>query len=312
MTVLFAGDIGMDTTLSVGHVPDADEKVVADAAADHAGGVVANAAYAALLAGAASRLVCAVGEDAAGRDAVAQLRAAGVEVAAAPVAGPTCRALILVDAAGEKRLVLVPGATMYPPADAVRAARPAAASWVHTAAYDLPGAAALAAACRAARVPWSVDLEPATLPADRASLAPVLAGAAAVLCNRRAAEALGGDAADWLIGLGVRTVLLTLGADGVRAVGPSSALDVRPPAGAPRAVDTTGAGDCLAGWFAARTAAGDGLAQALAEAVTAATLSCARPGAQTSYPARADVLASGLVPPHTAGATPPPTRRGTP
>ena len=314
MTVLLAGDIGMDTTLAVGHVPDADEKVIADAATDHVGGVVANAARAAVLAGARSRLLCAVGADTAGREAVAQLRAAGVDVAATTVAGATCRAVILVDVDGEKRLILVPGASMYPPPAAIRSADAAHAGWVHTAAYDPVGAAELAGACREAGVPWSVDLEPATIPADRGLLGPVLSGAAAVFCNRRAAAVLGAGAVEWLLGLGVRNVVLTLGASGARAVGAFGVLDVPPPPAMPPVIDTTGAGDCLAGWFAGRMDAGDRLPDALAEAVTAASLSCGRPGAQPSYPDRAQVLsAARSLPtppdPHPLDAAPP-TRRG--
>jgi ribokinase len=294
MSVLFVGDVGMDTTLGISHVPEGDEKVVADSVSDHVGGVVANAAYAALRAGAQSRIVCGAGSDAAGRDAVAQLRAQGVAVEAAEVAGPTCRALILVDATGEKRLVLAPGATMYPPASAVRTADLTATSWVHTAAYDLPAAAELVQHCRSAGVPWSVDLEPATIPADPDLLLPVLSGAAAVFCNARTQARLGGDSATaWLLRHGVRRVVLTRGVLGVRLVRAGrEPVDIPPPSTIPAAVDTTGAGDCLAGWFAGRMDAGDDDLTALAEAVAAASHSCALPGAQLSYPTRTQVLSA--------------------
>ena len=124
---------------------------------------------------------------------------------------------------------------------------------------------------------------------------PVLSGAAVVFCNQRAEEQLGGDAVAWLLGLGVGRVILTRGPLGVRVVGAAERFDIRPPAGLPAAVDTTGAGDCLAGWFAGRMAAGDDLPSALAEAVTAASLSCVHPGAQPSYPHRSDVLSVGAA-----------------
>jgi ribokinase len=344
MSVLFAGDIGMDTSVVVGHVPEPDEKVVATATTDHVGGVVANAACAAARSGAEARMVCAVGDDTAGREAAAGLAAAGVRVEAVTVPGATYRSLILIDTGGEKRLVIAAGASLYPPVEAVRAAPLAGATWAHTAAYDLAAATALTERCRAAGVPWSVDLEPATIPDDVSRIVPVIDGAAVVFCNARAAARLAGDAArfggdvaqldgdagrlDWhaaqpagpaqpgsagagaqaraaaegadgveaarrLLGHGARAVVLTRGPLGVRRVDRHGTTDIRPVPGLPPPVDTTGAGDCLAGWFAGRIAAGDDQAAALAEAVTAASLSCARPGAQLSYPTRAEVLAAG-------------------
>nr|WP_236638008.1 PfkB family carbohydrate kinase [Mangrovicoccus ximenensis] len=53
--------------------------------------------------------------------------------------------------------------------------------------------------------------------------------------------------------------------------------------------DTTGAGDCLAGWFLACRARGLGPEAALNDAVTAATLSCGSVGAQAGYPLPQDV-----------------------
>ncbi len=314
MSVLFVGDIGVDTTLVVSHLPAGDEKVVADAATEHVGGVVANAAYAATLAGAGARLLCTVGSDAAGREAVDRLRAEGVGVEAATVPGVTGRAVILIDAEGEKRLVLVPGASMYPSQEAVGAVGLARTSWVHTAAYDLDAAALLAGRCRAAGVPFSVDLEPATIPRDFGLLAPVLFGAAVVFCNERAAARLGEHPANRLLGLGALGVVRTLGARGVRLVLPDGRTDVPPPLPAVAVVDTTGAGDCLAGWFAGRLDAGDDRLTALSEAVAAASMSCARPGAQPSYPSRAEVLSALGAAPTDPGASTraAPTHRGTP
>ena len=54
-------------------------------------------------------------------------------------------------------------------------------------------------------------------------------------------------------------------------------------------VDTTGAGDCFCGTFAACLHEGMELKHALNYATTAATLSCLRPGAQSSYPYLDDI-----------------------
>jgi ribokinase len=63
---------------------------------------------------------------------------------------------------------------------------------------------------------------------------------------------------------------------------------------APRvnAVDTTGAGDTFNGVLAARLAAGDQLAAAVAVAVVAAALSVTKPGARGGMPSAAEIDAA--------------------
>jgi ribokinase len=102
-------------------------------------------------------------------------------------------------------------------------------------------------------------------------------------------EVLAGGAAlaAAILPLGPRSVVVTLGgsgavlatADGVRTVG------------APRVevVDTTGAGDALAGALAWRLADGDDLEAALAVAVQVGSLAVTRAGAQASYPSATEL-----------------------
>ena len=162
--------------------------------------------------------------------------------------------------------------------------------WMHTAIYDPAAAQALIERCRIAGIPWSIDLEPASFTQGIASLAPHLAGAAIVFCNGRAADALGGDAATRLQAMGVRAVILTEGPHGATWCEGSTRQHVAAPAVVP--VDTTGAGDCLAGWVVAGLMAGRATNLVLADAVHAASLSCTRPGAQLSYPTRDDIRIS--------------------
>ena len=62
------------------------------------------------------------------------------------------------------------------------------------------------------------------------------------------------------------------------------------PAPRVRPVDTVGAGDCFTGWLAAGLAEGLALTDAAARAITAASISVTRPGAQPSMPRRREVL----------------------
>lgn len=287
--VLFVGDIGLDTTVALSHLPQSDEKVVASAVADHTGGVVANAAVACHRAGADVRLLCGIGDDPAGSHAVNELRGAGIVVDARVIPGTTCRAFIVLEPAGEKRLILIPGVSMYPGADQVRSVSLDDVAWVHTAAYDPDAAALLAARCRDADLPWSVDLEPATFNRDPSGLAASLCGAAVVFVNTPAARDLGDGAANWLLDHGVRAVILSRGSQGAVWTSATTQARAHPPEAVGPVIDTTGAGDCLAGWFIAETLAGLDPASALTSAVAAASLSCTRVGAQASYPDRGEL-----------------------
>lgn len=288
---LFVGDIGLDITATVGHLPEPDEKVLASAFAESAGGVVANTAFACRRAGHEVRLLCSTGDDAAAERAVGQLREEGVVVDAEVSAGATGRAVIVLEPTGEKRLILVPGVSIYPSLEQVRAASLAEVAWVHTAAYDHDAASLLAARCRQARLPWSLDLEPATFDQDPAELAPVLQGAAVVFVNSRAGRELGADPAGWLFGHGVKAVILSRGPEGAVWVTPTARIVVPVSTSVGRVVDTTGAGDCLAGWFISESLAGADPRNALETAVAAASLSCTRLGAQASYPDRNELQA---------------------
>lgn len=283
---LFVGDIGLDTTMTVSHVPEPDEKLFASGVVDSSGGVVANAAVACRRAGAAVRLLCRTGRDVAGDQVVLDIRNSGVHVDARSATGATCRSFIVLEPTGEKRLILIPGVSMYPDVEQIRAVPLSAVAWVHTAAYDHAAAALLAARCRKANVPWSVDLEPATFDRDPASLGAVLQGAAVVFANARAAQQLGHDPAGWLFEHGAQAVVLSQGSQGAEWLTPTRRAVVPPPGSVGAVLDTTGAGDCLAGWFIAETLSGSAPIEALGMAVHAATLSCTRLGAQASYPDR--------------------------
>jgi ribokinase len=284
---LFVGDISVDLTMTVDHVPAPDEKVHVAGMIEGPGGVVANASVAAARAGARVRLLTRVGDDPAGRLAVESVRAAGVSVDAGHADGGTCRVVVLIEPHGEKRLLLYPGASMYPSSEQVAGQSLAGVGWIHTAVYDPRAAIALIERSRAAGIPWSVDLEPVTIPDGIEAIAGFVDGAEAVFVNGRAAARLG-DAPGRLFALGARAIVLTRGPEGATLVCPDGRC-LTAPAPPVTVVDTTGAGDCLAGWFVAGRLAGLDDEATLRRAVIAATLSCGRAGTQSSYPTPEEV-----------------------
>ena len=282
---LFIGDVGWDTTIQVPRLPDPDEKLLISHLSEAAGGVTANAAVAAARAGASVRLLVRIGDDLPSHAVCRQLRAADLSLDVGLQPGMLCRAVILVDQGGEKRLLLYPGVSMYPTRAQIEAVDLEGVAWVHTAPYDIEAASLVAHRCQMRNIPWSVDLEPATFPDGIEALTRLIEGAAAVFCNGQAAAMLGSDPVATLRGMGAKCVILTQGAAGATLNG----IDrVAPPPGP--VVDTTGAGDCLSGWFVAERLAGADAMSALRRAVVAATFSCGRAGAQVSFPTRAELM----------------------
>lgn len=282
----FVGDIGWDVTLFIDRVPEPDEKVFTRRRVESAGGVAANAAVACARAGVAARAWVARGDDAAGEAACAQLEQRHVALTVEAHRGATCCCVILLEPGGEKRLLLSPGVSMYPSAEAVERSDLDGVGWVHTVVYDVQAAENLVERCRGRGIPWSVDLEPATFAHGTRTLARCLDGAGAVFCNARAAALLGPAPVDTLARMGARGIVLSRGAAGASWCDAAGSSVAEPPAARSRVLDTTGAGDCLAGWFIAETLRGRGPAEALRTAVAAATLSCADAGAQPSFPTR--------------------------
>lgn len=289
--LLVVGDASWDTTTLVDHVPAPDEKVMTSALVEDVGGVAANSAVAAKVAGVLTRLVTVLGDDAAGDDCVRRLEESGVDVHADRDSDRTARALVLLDGSGEKRLVLAPGNTFYPNQRRCRDLDLGDVTWLHTAAYDRAAAALLVRRCRAAGIRWSVDLEPATLDEGLPALSEVLTGAEVVFCNARALQMLDGHVAR-LLDMGVHAVVVTRGPDGASLLTLEGQHTVAAAVRPHDVVDTTGAGDCLAGSYVARVLSGDTRDDALRYAVTAASLSCTGLGARPTYPLPVTVCGS--------------------
>jgi ribokinase len=115
-------------------------------------------------------------------------------------------------------------------------------------------------------------------PAGRIPPAVVAAGDVAIV-NETELEALGDQHPPH--------VVLTLGSRGVRILPEGVALSAIPA----RVVDTTGAGDALAGTAAAMLAEGRTLEEAVGWGLAAASLSVERHGCQPAMPGRAEIEA---------------------
>jgi ribokinase len=299
--IAVVGSCNMDLVAYADRLPAPGETVRGHRLLQAPGGKGANQAVAAARAGGAVTMIGAVGDDMYGHELRASLREADVDVTGLRVsAQPTGTAHIMVDAAGDNSIVIIPGAnaefTELTAADRQAIAR----SDVLLLQLELPEVAVTAAAAAARRAGVRVMLTPAPvrpLPASLLELIDLL------VPNRHEARQLTGQAGvpgalQALLGL-VPAAVITLGADGC-SYADRGGNRIAVPAPQVRAVDTTAAGDAFTGALAVSLAEGHAPADALAWASSAAGLSVQREGAARSMPDRAeiDALARADGPPH--------------
>ncbi len=275
MLITVVGSVNLDLVATAAHLPAPGETVTGATLARLPGGKGANQALAARRLGAEVRLIARVGSDVMALEALALLKAEGVDlhaIASDPDA-PTGVALIAVSADGENQIVVAPGANAAFTPELLEA--PIDGALICQ--LELP-APTVAKAVAQAKGFVCVNLAPAMDAPDsvlqRADLIVVNEGEAA-FDGPRLHEAPG-------------RVAVTLGARGARLYRGAKLLgEAQPPP--VDVVDTTGAGDCFVAALVIALLEGRRPAEALAFACTASALAVTRPGAQPSLPTRAEV-----------------------
>ena len=266
------GSVNMDIFGYVPRLPAPGETLRGTRLAYAPGGKGANQAVAAARAGAAVRFTSACGRDDFGDELVTALDADGVDLTRMRrVDMPTGVAIILVDEDGENQIAVIPGAN-----DAVLApaADPGVDVWLAQAEVPL---AAVEGTLEAARATGATAIVNAS-PAGRIPPA-VLRRYDIAIVNETELEALGDEHPPH--------VVLSLGSRGVRILPGDVALPAIPA----RVVDTTGAGDALAGAAASALAEGRTLEEAVEWGIAAASLSVERHGCQPAMPRRDEIEA---------------------
>ena len=296
------GSINVDLVCRVKRAPNAGETVRGSDYVLFPGGKGANQALAARRAGAAVRLVGAIGDDGMAEIALRELTAGGVDLTAVQrLTGTTGLAIITVDEAGENAIVVSPGTNKRANAAAIP---PGAFAKGDTLLLqmEVPFAESLVAARAArtagARVILSVAPYTAVPAADVAAFDMVVVNQHEAADLARHFGLADGDADATATALAMhlgRTVITTLGPDGAVAAGGDRVIRV--PALALTPVDTTGAGDTFGGVLAAFLDEGADLETAVAHAAIAGSLTCTKEGAQPSFPMRAEIEAAALAQP---------------
>jgi ribokinase len=279
--VVVLGSINVDLIVNAGSLPAPGETVTGGSFSRSGGGKGANQAVAASRAGADVALVGGTGRDDFGTSARKGLGACGIDVSGvAETDEATGIALITVDPQGRNQIAVASGAnSALEPEDAARLVKertaPGSVLAMTNELEDAVNRAAIAAVPAQARL--LLDPAPARrIPSEILQRGPVLTP------NADEAAALTGEtdpegAARVLQALTSAPVVVTLGASGalVLADGRTTVIEARPV----EVVDTTGAGDALAGTLAAAMAAGHDIVESTRLAVDAAGSSVQRSGA---------------------------------
>jgi ribokinase len=243
--IAVVGSYGVGLTFGADRLPERGETVIGTLFRTDHGGKGSNQAIGAARLGAEVTLLTAVGDDAFGDEAIELWAEEGVDASAVQrVALPTMTAAILVEASGDNRIVVVPGAlsTLAPEQVDAFAPRIETAD-VLLVQLEIPVETALHALEVGRRAGIRTILNPAPAPAE--PIAPVVDY---LTPNETEAPAVDGAQG---------TIVLTLGERGARIgdeVIPAFPADV---------VDTTGAGDAFCAAFAVALAEGASNADAV-------------------------------------------------
>jgi ribokinase len=295
MIVVF-GSINIDLVVPVERLPRPGETVLGPNYTLVPGGKGANQALAAARAGSTVQLIGRVGRDGFADVALAELKAAGVDLSAVerdPL--PTGCALIPVDRQGGNLIVVAAGAngavserqladSALGPGTLVilQMEIPHPENWRVVERAKRRGARVLLNCAPAAEVPRAVAAALDWLLVNESEAEFLARGLSLSISNARSA----GRA----VAAALRTtVIVTLGGAGAVAFAGADAwtvgaLPVKP-------VDTTAAGDAFVGAFAAAIDGGAELPYALHRASIAGGLACTVAGAQPSLPTRAQIEA---------------------
>lgn len=281
--VVVLGSTNLDHVANVERLPLPGETVSAYGYAEHPGGKGLNQAVAARRAGADTAFITSIGSDGPGSMLHRLIVAEGIAAFVTETSSPTGRALIAVDGNAENSIVVVPGANELLGIGIVDDHRSIIErARVLLCQLEVPVESVKAAMAIARISGTRTILNPAPFKEMDRDL---LEMCDIVIPNQLELASLGGVSA--LLDAGVKAIVVTLGARGIRIVTRDHEAEIPPYA--VRAVDTTGAGDAACGAFAAALSAGLDISQAARRACAAGAIAATRAGAVPSLPFREEI-----------------------
>jgi ribokinase len=303
MTPIYVfGSSNTDMVVKASKLPGPGETIMGGSFLMNAGGKGANQAVAASRLGGKVTLVCKVGNDLFGREAMEQFQKENIDTGYIQVDKEHSSgvALINVDEKGENTIVVAPGSNAYLQSEDVdHLFANVSPSGIVLVQLEIPIATVEHIIKRSAGKGLKVILNPAPahpLPES------VYKNLYVITPNESEAELLTGikitdidsvhAACKLLLNMGVKNVIMTLGAKGAFLCNDKGSQLIPAPHVTP--TDTTAAGDCFNGSLAVALSESIPLDQAINFAVKAASISTTRMGAQASLPGRDEVDALHL------------------
>lgn len=297
MPILVIGSANTDMVVKTARLPAPGETILGGEFLMNPGGKGANQAVAAARLGGTVTFVARVGDDAFGREARAGFAREGMNThyVLTDPDHPSGVALINVDAHGENCIAVAPGANdNLLPADVENALQRVSPDTLVLLQLEIPLPTVEHVIKTATERGLRVVLNPAparALPdhlfADLFLITPNETEAEILTGIRVTDEATAERAAQKFHDMGVRNVVITLGAKGAYLHTADGGAMISTPAVTP--VDTTAAGDCFNGALTVALAEGHPLPDAVLFACRAAAVSVTRMGAQASMPTRAEI-----------------------
>lgn len=294
-TILVVGSSNTDMVIKAERLPAPGETILGGEFVMAPGGKGANQAVAAARLGGRVVFVARVGDDSLGEAAVAGYAKEGIDTSfiERDPQSATGVALILVDSNGQNVISVASGANYrLSPADVDRADSALRSADMVVVQLETPLPVIAYVAQKAAALGVPVILDPAPAPNEPLP-AEILALITYIKPNETEASRLTGidvtdadsarRAAEKLISLGPKAVIVTLGKSGALIV-EKGKEPVLIPSKQVAAVDATAAGDCFSGALAVALAQGRPIADAARFAAAAAAVSVTRLGAQPSLP----------------------------
>lgn len=295
--VAVVGSSNMDLVVKSQRIPIIGETILGGDFIMVPGGKGANQAVAAAKLGATVYFIAKLGDDIFGSQSLANFKKEGVNTkyVTRSKATPSGVALIMVDEQGRNSIVVAPGANQkLSPKDVIKAKKNIASCGAVVAQLEISLETVICAAETAnkSKVPFILNPAPARQLSDELlKLVDVLTPnetEAKILTGINVSDADSGrKAADTLLARGVKTVILTLGAQGYLHVDSRTFELVAAHKVTP--VDTTAAGDAFTGGLAFGIAKGQSIRDAARLANCVAALSVTKMGAQPSMPTLREV-----------------------
>ncbi|TLP56058.1 MULTISPECIES: ribokinase [Pseudomonas] len=296
--VVVVGSLNMDLVARAQRLPRGGETLAGEQFFTAPGGKGANQAVAVARLGARVAMLGNVGDDAYGQQLRDALQVEGVDCQGVGVCAGVSSgvALIVVDAASQNAIVIVPGGNgLLTPESVQRFDALLQGAEVIVCQLEVPAETVAWTLARGHALGKTVILNPAPatgpLPPEWYTQIDYL------IPNESEAEALTGlpvtdlasaqAAAERLRALGAGQVIVTLGAQGALHVDGQGAQHFK--AAAVQPLDTTAAGDTFVGGFAAHLANGFSITDAIVFGQRAAAISVTRSGAQPSIPYLAEM-----------------------